>query len=66
MSTQPAMTEILPRIERAVQRVVQLSDTDLANPAGMAATIGQPVGPLICGIYEHYEEHAHELERLVA
>ena len=38
--------------------------TDLYDPAGMAATIGQPVAPLICGIYEHYEEHAHEFERL--
>lgn len=47
-----------------LRRVAQLSDADLTDPAGMAATIGQPVAPLICGIYEHYEEHAHELERL--
>ena len=32
----------------------------------IAATIGQPVAPLICGIYEHYEEHAREFEQLSA
>jgi hypothetical protein len=30
----------------------------------MSALLGQPVAPLILGIYEHYEEHAHELEQL--
>lgn len=47
-------------------RVSQLSDEDLYDPAGIASMIGQPVAPLICGIYEHYEEHAHELERFSA
>ncbi len=47
-------------------RVSQLSDNDLVDPQGIAAIIGQPVAPLICGIYEHYEEHAHEFERLKA
>jgi len=46
------------------QRVSQLSIDDLYNPDGMAAIIGQAVAPLICGIYEHYEEHAHELEQI--
>ena len=47
-----------------LQRVSQLSITDLYNPDGIAAIIGQPVAPLVLGIYEHYEEHAHELEQL--
>ena len=49
-----------------VKRVSQLSAADLYDPAGMSATIGQQVAPLVCGIYEHYEEHAHELEGLQA
>ncbi|MBC8075094.1 MAG: ClbS/DfsB family four-helix bundle protein [Chloroflexales bacterium] len=49
-----------------LQRVARLSTDDLFNPDGMAAVIGQPVAPLIYGIYEHYEEHAHELEQLGA
>jgi hypothetical protein len=49
-----------------LQRVSQLSINDLYNPDGIAAMIGQPVAPLILGIYEHYEEHAHELEQLNA
>jgi hypothetical protein len=46
------------------QHVAQLSSADLYNPDGISAIIGQPVLPLILGIYEHYEEHAHELEQL--
>jgi hypothetical protein len=49
---------------RLLRRVSQLSLDDLYNPDGIAALIGQAVAPLICGIYEHYEEHAHELEQL--
>lgn len=49
-----------------LQRVARLSTDDLFNPDGMAAMIAQPVAPLIYGIYEHYEEHAHELEQLGA
>jgi uncharacterized damage-inducible protein DinB len=47
-----------------LQRVAQLSVADLYDPEGMSALIGQPVAPLVLGIYEHYEEHAHELEQL--
>jgi hypothetical protein len=47
-----------------LQRISQLSVNDLYNPDGIAAMIGQPVAPLVLGIYEHYEEHAHELEQL--
>jgi hypothetical protein len=47
-----------------LQRVSQLSMADLYDPDGVSAAIGQPVAPLVLGIYEHYEEHAHELEQL--
>ena len=49
---------------RLLQRVGRLTIDDLYNPDGMSAMIGQPVAPLVLGIYEHYEEHAHELEQL--
>lgn len=45
-------------------RVSQLTDDDLYNPAGLSAQIGHAVAPLVLGIYEHYEEHEHELNRL--
>ena len=46
-----------------LRRVSQLSDKDLYDPEGISSIIGLSVAPLICGIYEHYEEHAHEFER---
>ena len=50
--------------KQLLQRVSQMSIEDLYDPDGMSAIIGQPVAPLILGIYEHYEEHAHELEQV--
>jgi len=47
-----------------LERVSHMSIDDLYDPDGIAAIIGQPVAPLILGIYEHYEEHAHELEQI--
>jgi hypothetical protein len=47
-----------------LQRVAQLTDADLYDPTGLAAEIGQPVAPLICGIYEHYEEHGFEFAQI--
>lgn len=47
-----------------VQRVARLSHQDLYDPDGMSAIVGLPVAPLVLGIYEHYEEHAHEFEGL--
>lgn len=44
-----------------LQRVSHLTLVDLYDPAGLSAAIGHPVAPLVLGIYEHYEEHAHEL-----
>ena len=58
--------ELTATCDLLLRRVSQLSDKDLYDPAGMASIIGQPVAPLIFGIYEHYEEHAHEFERLNA
>ena len=56
--------EFTATLNHLLQRVSQLSLDDLYDPNGIAATIGQPVAPLVLGIYEHYEEHAHELEQL--
>ncbi len=49
---------------RLLQCVAQLSVADLYDSDGLSARIGQPVAPLVLGIYEHYEEHAHQLEEL--
>ena len=46
----------------AAQVGAQLTESDVFDPAGRSALIGQPVAPLVFGIYEHYEEHAHEIE----
>lgn len=51
--------------DRLVRRVSQLTLDDLYLPERLSAAIGQPAAPLVLGIYEHYEEHAHELEQLV-
>ena len=51
--------------EQLVQRVSHMTRQDLYDPDGMSSQIGQPVAPLILGIYEHYEEHAEEFERLL-
>ena len=51
---------------RLLDRVALLTLDDLYAPDGMSAVVGQPVAPLILGIYEHYEEHAHEFEQLCA
>lgn len=50
--------------KQLLARVSRMSIDDLYDPDGMSAIIGQPVAPLILGIYEHYEEHAHELEQI--
>jgi len=61
----PIQAEFTATYNQLLQRVSQLSITDLDDPDGIAAVIGQPVAPLILGIYEHYEEHAHELEQTI-
>ena len=50
--------------EQLLRRIAPLSLDDLYNPDGISAQIGQPLAPLVLGIYEHYEEHADELEQL--
>ena len=52
--------------QRLLERVARLSLADLYDPNGLSARIGQPVAPLVLGIYEHYEEHAHQLAELQA
>ena len=56
-------TEFTATVDLLVRRVTKLTDDDLYDPNGMAAVIGQPVAPNILGIYEHYEEHAHEFQQ---
>lgn len=58
--------EFTATVDHLLRRVSKLTNADLYDPQGMAAIIGQPVAPNIMGIYEHYEEHAHEFERLSA
>lgn len=43
-----------------------LSPHDILDPDGLSAVIGIPLLPLIEGVYEHYEEHTPDLERLRA
>jgi hypothetical protein len=57
-------TEFTAVRKQLLERVSQMSIDDLYDPDGIAAIIGQPVAPLILGISEHYEEHAHELEQI--
>jgi hypothetical protein len=56
--------EFMTTYPQLLQRVAHLSLDDLYDPAGLSAVIGQPVAPLVLGIYEHYEEHAHKLEQM--
>lgn len=58
------LVEFATTLERLLDRMSQLTLDDLYAPDGMSAVVGQPVAPLILGIYEHYEEHAHEFEQL--
>ncbi|KAB8141198.1 ClbS/DfsB family four-helix bundle protein [Chloroflexia bacterium SDU3-3] len=50
--------------QRVAARVARLSEEDLFAPEGLSKQLGFPAAPLIQGIYEHYEEHADQLERL--
>ncbi len=63
------LREVQAEFEHARQRVAQavqsLSAEDVFGTGGRSAAIGQPVGPLVFGIYEHYDEHAHEIEQLL-
>jgi hypothetical protein len=62
------LSEIQAESEAARRDVLQLvqsfSDTDVFDAEGLSAVLGQPAAPLLLGIYEHYEEHAHAIERL--
>jgi hypothetical protein len=59
---QPILDEFTTTYKQLLERVSHLSLDDLYDADGMSRQIGQPVAPLVLGIYEHYEEHAHELE----
>jgi uncharacterized damage-inducible protein DinB len=62
------LSEIQAAFEAARQGVLQLvqslSDADVFDADGLSAVLGQSAAPLLLGIYEHYEEHAHAIEQL--
>ena len=47
-----------------IDRASRLTDADMCEASAISAQIGYPLAPLITGIYEHYEEHAEELEQI--
>lgn len=49
-------------LRRVVQALYQLAPEDVFGAGARSAAIGQAVGPLVFGIYEHYDEHSHEIE----
>jgi hypothetical protein len=62
------LSEIQAEFETARRSVLQLvqslSDADVFDADGLSAILEQPAAPLLLGIYEHYEEHAHAIEQL--
>jgi uncharacterized damage-inducible protein DinB len=47
---------------RLLTVVASLSPHDVFDPDGLSALLGEPFAPMLLGAYEHYEEHAEELE----
>jgi hypothetical protein len=50
----------------SAQVAAMLTESDVFDPGGRSALIGRSVSSLVFGIYEHYEEHAHEIEAAFA
>lgn len=48
--------------ERLLATAASLSAHDVYDPDGLSAGLGEPFAPMLLGAYEHYEEHAAELE----
>lgn len=48
--------------ERLLAVVASLTLHDVFGPDGISAALGEPFAPMLLGAYEHYEEHAEELE----
>jgi hypothetical protein len=59
-----AWRELQATCDLLIDRVSRLTDADMREPSEISAQIGYPLAPLITGIYEHYEEHAEELEQI--
>jgi hypothetical protein len=47
---------------RLLAIVATLSPHAVFDPDGLSASLGEPFAPMLLGAYEHYEEHAEELE----
>ena len=45
-------------------RVAALSEHDVFDADGLAASLGEPFLPMVTGAYAHYEEHLPDLEAL--
>jgi hypothetical protein len=50
----------------SAQAAAMLTESDVFDPTGRSGLIGRSVSELVFGIYEHYEEHAHEIEAAFA
>jgi hypothetical protein len=61
-----SLAEIRANFARAhstsAQIAAKLTEADVFDPNARSALIGRSVEELVFGIYEHYEEHAHEIE----
>ena len=51
---------------KAAEVAGRLTESDVFDPKARSALIGWSVAELVFGIYEHYEEHAHEIEAAFA
>jgi hypothetical protein len=51
---------------RSAEVARQLIESDVFDASARSARIGRSVAELVFGIYEHYEEHAHEIEAAFA
>jgi uncharacterized protein (TIGR03083 family) len=47
---------------RLLAAVGALTPHELFDPGGISAELGEPFAPMVLGAYEHYEEHAEDLE----
>jgi len=48
---------------RLLAAAAALSPHDVYDPDGLSAGLDEPFAPMLLGAYEHYDEHAEELER---
>lgn len=59
---QDVQAELAAMQRRLLAVVASLTLDDVFDSAGLSALLGEPFAPMLLGAYEHYEEHAEELE----